>query len=386
MDALRTPDDRFADLPGYPFEPHYVEIPDGDGGTLRVHHLDEGDPTAPVVLLLHGEPCWSYLYRHMIPVLVDAGLRAVAPDLVGFGRSDKPAAAHRLHLRPPRRLAHRPTCSTSSTCATSRSSARTGAACSGCASWPRSPTASPASWPPTPSCPPATARPSDAFLAWQKFSQEVPEMPIGRIVSGGCTTDLSDEVIAAYDAPFPDETFKEGARQFPLLVPTSPDDPEAPANRAAWEVLAAFDRPFVCAFSDQDPVTAGNERHLISRIAGRAGPAPHHHRRRRPLPAGGPRAGAGPGRDRPHRPPVAGPQSTLTTVPSPGIRSRAGLSTRRATASAADAPSAISRASAPATHRRGEGRAAPAGPPRVVVGVTVAVRRPRRRSTRRRTC
>jgi len=92
MDALRTPDDRFADLPGYPFEPRYAEIPDGDGGTLRVHHLDEGDPAAPVVLLLHGEPSWSYLYRHMIPMLVDAGLRAVAPDLVGFGRSDKPAA------------------------------------------------------------------------------------------------------------------------------------------------------------------------------------------------------------------------------------------------------------------------------------------------------
>jgi haloalkane dehalogenase len=92
MDVLRTPDDRFESLPGYPFEPHYVEIPDGDGGTLRVHHVDEGAPDAPVVLLLHGEPSWSYLYRHMIPVLVDAGLRAVAPDLVGFGRSDKPAS------------------------------------------------------------------------------------------------------------------------------------------------------------------------------------------------------------------------------------------------------------------------------------------------------
>jgi haloalkane dehalogenase len=116
--------------------------------------------------------------------------------------------------------------------------------------------------------------PSDAFLAWQQFSQTVPEMPIGRIVNGGCTTDLDEAVIAAYDAPFPDESYKEGARQFPLLVPTSPDDPEAPANRAAWDVLAAFDRPFVCAFSDKDPITAGNERHLIARIAGAAG-QPH---------------------------------------------------------------------------------------------------------------
>jgi haloalkane dehalogenase len=91
MDTLRTPDDRFADLPGYPFTPHYADIPDGDGASLRVHHVDEGDADAPVVLLLHGEPSWSYLYRRMIPVLVEAGLRAVAPDLVGFGRSDKPA-------------------------------------------------------------------------------------------------------------------------------------------------------------------------------------------------------------------------------------------------------------------------------------------------------
>lgn len=267
MDALRTPDERFADLPDYPFEPHHVEIPDGDGGTLRVHHLDEGDPDAPVVLLLHGEPSWSYLYRHMIPVLVDAGLRAVAPDLVGFGRSDKPAqrtdytyARHvswlsshvfdaldlhditlvcqdwggllglRLVAAQPDRFAGVVAANTF--------------------------------------LPTGDGKPGDAFLAWQKFSQEAPELPVGRIVNGGCTTDLAEDVIAAYDAPFPDETYKEGARQFPLLVPTSLDDPEAPANRAAWEVLAQFERPFVCAFSDEDKITAGNERHLISRIAG----------------------------------------------------------------------------------------------------------------------
>ncbi|MEO7571607.1 MAG: haloalkane dehalogenase [Acidimicrobiales bacterium] len=267
MDLLRTPDERFANLPDYAFDPHYVDIPDGDGGTLRVHHLDEGEPDAPVVLLLHGEPSWSYLYRHMIPVLVKAGLRAVAPDLVGFGRSDKPAqrtdytyARHvewlsthvideldlqditlvcqdwggllglRLVAARPERFAGVVAANTF--------------------------------------LPTGDGTPSDAFLAWQKFSQEVPEMPIGRIISGGCTTDLGGDVIAAYDAPFPDESYKEGARQFPLLVPTSPDDPEAPANRAAWESLAAYDRPFLCAFSDQDPVTAGNERHLISRIAG----------------------------------------------------------------------------------------------------------------------
>ena len=272
MDALRTPDDRFAHLPDYPFEPHYAEIPDGEGGTLRVHHVDEGAPDAPVVLLLHGEPSWSYLYRHMIPVLVDAGLRAVAPDLVGFGKSDKPAvrtdytyARHvqwlsshvfeelDLHditlvcqdwggLLGLRLVAAQP----------DRFSAVVAA---------------------NTFLPTGDGSPSEAFLNWQRFSQEVPEMPIGFIINGGSTTDLAPEVIAAYDAPFPDETYKEGARQFPLLVPTSPDDPEAPANRAAWEVLAGFDKPFLCAFSDGDPVTAGNERHLISRIAGAAGQA-----------------------------------------------------------------------------------------------------------------
>jgi haloalkane dehalogenase len=273
MDALRTPDDRFADLPGYPFEPHYAVIPDGEGGTLRVHHVDEGDLSSPVVLLLHGEPSWSYLYRHMIPVLVDAGLRAVAPDLVGFGRSDKPTprteytyARHvswltshvidHLDLRDITLV---------------------------CQDWGgllglRLVTAHPDRFAGVVAAntflPTGDGTPSDAFLAWQKFSQEVPEMPIGRIVNGGCTTDLPDDVIAAYDAPYPDESYKEGARQFPTLVPTSPDDPEAAANRAAWEVLAAFDKPFVCAFGDSDAITRGNERHLISRIKGAEG-QPH---------------------------------------------------------------------------------------------------------------
>jgi haloalkane dehalogenase len=273
MDSLRTPDDRFADLPGYPFEPHYVDIADGEGGTLRVHHLDEGPAEGPVVLLLHGEPSWSYLYRHMIPALVDAGLRAVAPDLVGFGRSDKPAkrtdytyarhvqwlSAHvfdalDLHditlvcqdwggLLGLRLVAAQPDRFASVVAANTF-------------------------------LPTGDGKIGDAFLAWRKFSQEVPEMPIGVIVNGGCTTDLPEDVVAAYDAPFPDETYKEGARQFPTLVPAAPDDVESAPNRAAWEALAAYDRPFLCAFSDEDKITAGNERHLISRIAGAAG-QPH---------------------------------------------------------------------------------------------------------------
>lgn len=273
MDVVRTPEDRFTGLPGYPFESHYVEVPDGEGGSLRVHHLDEGDPAAPVVLLLHGEPSWSYLYRHMVPVLVDAGLRAVAPDLVGFGRSDKPSRRHdytyarhvswltahvldeldlqdvtlvaqdwggllglRLVAAHPDRFARVVAANTF--------------------------------------LPTGDQDPGEAFLAWQKFSQEIPEFQVGRIVNGGCTTDLDEAVVAAYDAPFPDETYKEGARQFPVLVPTSPDDPEAQPNRDAWQSLERFDKPFLCAFSDSDPITAGADRLLEARIPGAEG-QPH---------------------------------------------------------------------------------------------------------------
>ncbi len=116
--------------------------------------------------------------------------------------------------------------------------------------------------------------PGDAFRAWRSFSQEVETFPTGVIVNGGCTTDLTPDVIAAYDAPFPDESYKEGARQFPLLVPAEPDDPAAPDNRAAWEALERFDRPFLCAFGDSDPITAGADRILIERIPGAAG-QPH---------------------------------------------------------------------------------------------------------------
>ena len=221
MESLRTPEDRFADLPGFPFEPHYGEIPDGDGGTLRVHYIDEGDPGAPVVLLLHGEPSWSYLYRHMIPVLVGAGLRAVAPDLVGFGRSDKPA--HRTDYT----YAHHVAWLSSHVFDALDLRDITLV----CQDWGgllglRLVAAQPERFAAVVAAntflPTGDGTPSDAFLAWQRFSQDVPEMPIGRIIDGGCTSSLAPEVIAAYDAPFPDESFKEGARQFPSSCPPLP--------------------------------------------------------------------------------------------------------------------------------------------------------------------
>ncbi|MFN3232325.1 MAG: haloalkane dehalogenase [Alphaproteobacteria bacterium] len=271
MDVLRTPDARFENLPGYPFAPNYLNVPDGDGGNLRIHYVDEGPADAPVVLCLHGEPSWSYLYRKMIPVFSAAGLRAVAPDLPGFGRSDKPsrredytyqrhvdwmrAVIEQLDLRDitlvcqdwggligMRLVAEHPD-----------RFARVVTANTGL---------------------PLGDSPGEAFMAWQKFSQETPVFGVGSIVNGGCVSDLTDEVIAAYDAPFPDETYKEGARQFPMLVPASKDDPAVPANEQAWDALSKFDKPWLTAFSDSDPVSAGGDALIQARIPGTKG-QPH---------------------------------------------------------------------------------------------------------------
>jgi haloalkane dehalogenase len=272
MDVYRTPDDRFANLPGYPFAPHYAEVPSGDGGRLRVHYLDEGPGAAPVVLLMHGEPSWSYLYRTMIPVLVDAGLRCVAPDLVGFGRSDKPKAradyTYQRHVDWMTALLEH---------LDLRDATFVGQDWGGLIGL-RLVTGMPDRFARVVTAntflPTGDTPPGDAFLAWQQFSQTTPDFPVGRIVNGGCTTDLSEEVVAAYDAPFPSEEAKAGARQFPMLVPTSPDDPAAEANRAAWDVLRRWDKPFLTAFSDEDAITRGGDRAFQREVPGCAG-QPH---------------------------------------------------------------------------------------------------------------
>lgn len=273
MEALRTPDERFADLPDFPYAPRYVEVDDGEGGRLRVAYVDEGPADGGTVLLLHGEPSWSFLYRRMIPVLVDAGLRVVAPDLVGFGRSDKPVdrAAHtyarhvgwmrqalldQLDLRDVtlacqdwgaliglRLVAEHP-----------ERFARVVIANGGL---------------------PTGDRPvTEAFLAWRRFSQESPQFQIGRVVGNGCTTPLPPEVVAAYDAPFPDERYTAGPRILPSLVPADADDPAAADNRAAWEVLSRWDKPFLTAFSDGDAITRGGERVFQKLVPGAQG-MPH---------------------------------------------------------------------------------------------------------------
>jgi len=273
MDTVRTPDDRFVGLPDYDFEPHYVDIDDTEGGSLRVHYIDEGDPADPIVVLMHGEPSWCYLYRNVVGPLVDAGCRVIAPDLVGFGRSDKPTqqgdhtyARHvnwmtrvlidhlnindavmfgqdwggliglRVVAEAPDRFA-------------ALVVANTG-------------------------LPTGHGRLSDAFLQWQTFARETASFPVGAIINGGCTSDLPAEVIAAYDAPFPDDAYTAGARVLPSLVPSSPDDPASADNIAAWEVLERFERPVATAFSDADPITAGGDAPFRSRIPG-AAQAPH---------------------------------------------------------------------------------------------------------------
>jgi haloalkane dehalogenase len=273
MQVLRTPDAQFDQLSGYRFSPHYAEVPDLDGGSLRMHYLDEGPADGEVVLLLHGEPSWSYLYRHMIPGLTGAGLRVVAPDLVGFGRSDKPAErtdhTYQRHVEWLRSLVFGALDLQNVTLVCQDWGGLLGLRLVGEHPDRFSRVVVANSFLPTGDSPPG-----EAFLGWQRFSQEVETFPTGMIINGGCTSELSPEVIAGYDAPFPDESFKEGARQFPLLVPTSPDDPAAPANRAAWTVLEQFDRPFLCAFSDGDPITRGSEAVLKARIPGTNG-QPH---------------------------------------------------------------------------------------------------------------
>jgi len=272
MEVLRTPDERFAGLLGFPFQPHYMEVAAGDGGTLRIHYLDEGPRDAYPVLLIHGEPSWCYLYRKMIPVIVEAGHRAIAPDLVGFGRSDKPTRredyTYQRHVDWMRALIE---------ALDLRNITLVGQDWGGLIGlrlaaehedrFARIVAAN--TFLPTGDQPPG-----EAFLRWQRFSQEVPEFRVGGIVKGGCVTELSPELIAAYDAPFPDDSYKAGARMFPMLVPTSPDDPAAGPNRKAWEVLRRWEKPFLTAFSDSDPITRGGDRALQSMVPGTKG-QPH---------------------------------------------------------------------------------------------------------------
>lgn len=277
MKSLRTPDARFEDLPGYPFAPHYLQVPDGDGrdggdGELRMHYVDEGPRDGPVVLLMHGEPSWSYLYRKMIPPLAAAGFRVLAPDLVGFGRSDKPTeradhtyARHVAWMRA--WLTALDLRGVTLFCQDWGSLIGLRLAAENEDRFARIAVGNGG-------LPTGDQKLPDAFFAWRKFSQEVETFPVGAFLNGATTGELSAEVIAAYDAPFPDESYKAGARMFPVLVPASPDDPAAAENRAAWEVLQRWDKPLLTTFSDADPITRGGEAIFHKLVPGASG-QPH---------------------------------------------------------------------------------------------------------------
>ena len=283
MQLVRTPEDRFADLPGFSFTPRYAELPDG----VRVHYVDEGPPDAETVLLVHGQPTWSYLYRTVIERLVAHGLRTVAFDLVGFGRSDKPLTrtAHTvpahvswvgqfldvtalraltlvvqdwggpiglgvLSQRPG--LVHR-------VVAANTALHTADAALSGRLAWP------------VHEEPGGTVRVAQALLDYQRLTQELTPFRPSLFVQGATASELPDPVLAAYDAPFPDEAFCAGPRQLPLLMGLTPSSPCARVNRRTLDALAAFDGPFLTAFSDGDPGTGGWGDVLRSLVPGAAG-------------------------------------------------------------------------------------------------------------------
>jgi haloalkane dehalogenase len=254
-------------VPDFPYTPHYTAV-----GGLRIAHIDEGPRDAPVVLLMHGEPTWSFLYRKMIPVLLQAGLRVVAPDLVGFGRSDKPTRAadysylnHVLWMSAwleANELRH-----ITLFCQDWGSLIGLRLAAAAPQRFDRIVLANGG-------LPTGTTPLPFAFKVWRAFARYSPWFPIGRIVKAGCADGLTPQEVAAYDAPFPTRAHRLGARLFPTFVPTTPDDPERARNEAAWAVFERWDKPFLTLFSNRDPVTRGGHRIWHARVPGARG-QPH---------------------------------------------------------------------------------------------------------------
>lgn len=266
MEILRTPEERFDKLHDYNFVPNYINILDQNLGELRMHYLDEGRQFSKVALLLHGEPTWSYLYRNMIPILVKNGIRVIAPDFIGFGKSDKPSDRgsysynghvdwiniffRKLNLKNVTLFGQdwggliglRLLCDNQE----SFDAVMIG----------------------------NTALPTGdhdlgkPFEAWREFSQTNIPFKIGPIIHRGCVSGLIQAEIDAYDAPFPNEKYKAGARQFPILVPSSSQDPARVNQLAAWEVLKKWKKPFLTCFADSDPIMRGVEKTFIKVVPG----------------------------------------------------------------------------------------------------------------------
>jgi haloalkane dehalogenase len=251
MRVLRTPEERFADLPDFDHQPRYVTV----RGGLRMAYVQAGPPGGEPVLLLHGEPSWSFLYRAVIPVLADAGLRVVAPDLIGFGRSDKPARAedhsYAGHVEWVRELAFDALDLPGVTVVGHDWGGLIGLRLAT-----EHPERTARVVVTNTGLPTGEQEMPEVWLRFRAAVRNAPELDVARLVRSGCQRPVPPAVLAAYDAPFPDETFKAGPRVMPELVPTTPDDPAAAANRTAWQRLSRWDKPFLVAFSDRDPVTA----------------------------------------------------------------------------------------------------------------------------------
>ncbi|WP_396587924.1 haloalkane dehalogenase [Bermanella sp. R86510] len=261
MNALRTPQERFNRLLDYPFEPNYLDI---DG--LRMHYVDEGPAEAKPVLMMHGEPSWSYLYRHMIPICAAAGHRVIAPDLIGFGKSDKPADindySYQAHMDWMQSFLDQ-TQLTDITLVCQDWGSLLGLRLAA-----ENPERFRAIVLGNGMLPTGDQPLPKAFKLWKAFAVHSPWFPIARIIQSGSFRKMGPDEKRAYDAPFPNKKYKAGARAFPKLVPATPNDPATEANRAAWKILEKWEKPFLTTFSNGDPVTRGGDKYIQSRVPG----------------------------------------------------------------------------------------------------------------------
>lgn len=272
MDVVRTPESRFDNLPDYPFASHYLDVEASGTPAIRMHYVDEGPRDGPPVVLLHGEPTWSYLYRTMIPPLVEAGRRVLAPDLIGFGKSDKPTRMEDYtYLRHVEWVTDwfEQLGLTDVTAFVQDWGALIGLRIAAEQEQRFSRVMVGNGFLPT-----ARHGTSLGFRGWRLFAKYTPVLKAGFIVRAATVTKVPRAVRAAYDAPFPSATYQAGARAFPQLVPTDPEDPAVPANRAAWDALGKWEKPFLCVFGANDPILGKADRRLIEHVPGAEG-QPH---------------------------------------------------------------------------------------------------------------